>query len=78
MRTLNKVVHITLLFWLMKIVATTLGGTLGDFIALTNSKKEGLNLGTLPASIVSILLMSTLIFISHRNLKIKHPRLNEL
>lgn len=35
MKTLNKVAKITLLFWLMKIVATTLGETLGDFIAQT-------------------------------------------
>src|ERR1043165_7793998 len=36
---LNKVARITLLFWLMKVVATTLGETLGDFISMT------LNLG---------------------------------
>jgi uncharacterized membrane-anchored protein len=36
---INKVAKITLLFWLMKIVATTLGETLGDFISMT------LNLG---------------------------------
>lgn len=36
---LNKVAEITLLFWLMKIIATTLGETLGDFISMT------LNLG---------------------------------
>ncbi|WP_249356469.1 hypothetical protein [Maribacter sp. ACAM166] len=35
MKTLNKVAQITLLFWLMKIVATTLGESLGDFIAQT-------------------------------------------
>ena len=35
MHTLNKVAQITLLFWMMKIVATTLGETLGDFIAQT-------------------------------------------
>ena len=28
----NKVAKITLIFWLMKIVATTLGETLGDFL----------------------------------------------
>ena len=38
---LNKVAKITLIFWLMKIVATTLGETLGDFISMT------LNLGYL-------------------------------
>ncbi len=36
---LSKVAKITLIFWLMKIVATTLGETLGDFISMT------LNLG---------------------------------
>lgn len=36
---LNKVAKITLLFWLMKIIATTLGETLGDLLAHT------LNLG---------------------------------
>lgn len=37
----NKVAQVTLLFWLLKIVATTLGETLGDYIAQT------LNLGYL-------------------------------
>jgi uncharacterized membrane-anchored protein len=32
---LNKVAKITLLFWLMKVIATTLGETLGDFISMT-------------------------------------------
>lgn len=31
----NKVASITLLFWLQKIVATTLGETLGDYISMT-------------------------------------------
>lgn len=38
-KIVNKVAKITLIFWLMKIVATTLGETLGDFISMT------LNLG---------------------------------
>lgn len=33
--SLNKVAEITLIFWLMKIVATTLGETLGDFLSMT-------------------------------------------
>lgn len=37
--TLNKIAKITFLFWLMKIVATTLGETFGDYISQT------LNLG---------------------------------
>ncbi|MCW2119728.1 hypothetical protein [Flavobacterium sp. 7A] len=39
MEKLNKVAQVTLLFWVMKIVSTTLGETLGDFISMT------LNLG---------------------------------
>jgi uncharacterized membrane-anchored protein len=32
---MNKVAQISILFWLMKIVATTLGETLGDFLSMT-------------------------------------------
>ena len=32
---MNKVAKITLLFWLMKIIATTLGETLGDYFSMT-------------------------------------------
>jgi len=39
MERLNKVAQLSLLFWIMKIIATTLGETLGDYIAQT------LNLG---------------------------------
>jgi uncharacterized membrane-anchored protein len=35
MERINKVAQITVLFWLMKIIATTLGETLGDYIAQT-------------------------------------------
>ncbi len=35
MPPLNKVAKITLIFWIMKIVSTTLGETLGDFISMT-------------------------------------------
>ncbi|WP_316931610.1 hypothetical protein [Flavimarina sp. Hel_I_48] len=41
MKALNKVAEITLLFWVMKIIATTLGETFGDFLSMT------LNLGYL-------------------------------
>lgn len=34
-QNLNKVAKITLLFWIMKIIATTLGETLGDMLAHT-------------------------------------------
>lgn len=49
MEKLNKVAQITLLFWLMKIVATTLGETLGDYLSIT------LNLGYLTGIIITLL-----------------------
>ncbi|AYZ12124.1 hypothetical protein EGY05_09390 [Chryseobacterium arthrosphaerae] len=48
MRTANKVAAVTILFWLMKIVATTLGETLGDFISMT------LNLGYVVGILVTL------------------------
>jgi len=50
MEQLNKVAEITLIFWIMKIIATTLGETLGDFLSMT------LNLGYLSG------LLMTLVF----------------
>lgn len=41
----NKVAEITLLFWLMKIVATTLGETLGDYLSMTLALGYLLSLG---------------------------------
>lgn len=37
--SVNKIAEVTLFFWIMKIIATTLGETAGDFISQT------LNLG---------------------------------
>lgn len=45
--SVNKVAEITLLFWLMKIVATTLGETLGDHLSMT------LNLGYLTGIMIT-------------------------
>lgn len=45
---INKVAQITLLFWLMKIVATTLGETLGDYLSMT------LNLGYFTGIIITL------------------------
>jgi uncharacterized membrane-anchored protein len=56
MENLNKVPKITLIFWLMKIVATTLGETLGDFISMT------LNLGYLIALMVTLLFFLIVLF----------------
>ncbi len=57
MKHLNKVAEITLLFWLMKIVATTLGETFGDFISMT------LNLGYLAALGITLALFLVILFI---------------
>lgn len=52
----NKVAKITLIFWLMKIVATTLGETLGDFISMT------LNLGYAKSLGISLLFFALVLF----------------
>ena len=54
--TLNKVACITLLFWLMKIVATTLGETLGDYISMT------LNLGYLAGISITLAFFLLILF----------------
>ena len=48
MSKLNKVAEITLIFWLMKIIATTLGETLGDYLSMT------LNLGYLTGIVITL------------------------
>lgn len=61
--SLNKIAKITLLFWLMKIVATTLGETLGDFIAQT------LNLGYLVGIGITLLFFLLTLFLQLRSKK---------
>ncbi|HRX28558.1 MAG TPA: hypothetical protein P5235_04185 [Saprospiraceae bacterium] len=53
----NKVAQITLLFWLMKIVATTLGETLGDFISMTLNLGYARSLGITAAVFLIVLLI---------------------
>lgn len=53
---MNKVAKITLIFWLMKIVATTLGETLGDFISMT------LNLGYTVGIIITLAFFLVVLF----------------
>ncbi|HCN51448.1 MAG TPA: hypothetical protein DIT10_20575 [Chryseobacterium sp.] len=57
MRTANKVAAVTLLFWLMKIVATTLGETLGDFISMT------LNLGYVVGILVTLVFFVIILLV---------------
>ncbi|MCX7729552.1 MAG: hypothetical protein N2203_08790, partial [Bacteroidia bacterium] len=59
----TKINHIVL-FWIAFIFTRPFGATFGDF--LTNPLSEGgLDLGTLPSSLVSITIMTILIFVSH-------------
>lgn len=56
-KNINKIAEITLLFWLMKIVATTLGETLGDFISMT------LNLGYSTGIAITLIFFIVLLYI---------------
>jgi uncharacterized membrane-anchored protein len=53
--TANKVAQITLAFWVMKILATTLGETAGDFISMTLNLGYYVGLGVTFALLVVIL-----------------------
>ncbi len=52
----NKIATITMLFWLMKIVATTLGETFGDYLSMT------LNLGYTTGILVTAVLFGLLLY----------------
>lgn len=54
-----------LLFWLAFVFTRPFGATFGDFLTKPLSK-GGLDLGTLPASLVAVVVLSILVFISHR------------
>ncbi len=57
MKNLNKVAEITLLFWLMKIIATTLGETLGDFLSMTLNLGYAIGIGITTAFFLTVLLV---------------------
>ncbi|MDP2059708.1 MAG: hypothetical protein Q8J97_08210, partial [Flavobacteriaceae bacterium] len=63
----TKINHI-ILFWIAFIFTRPFGATFGDLLTKPTAK-GGLDLGTLNASIVSIVLMTILIIISHRKMK---------
>lgn len=67
---LTKINHI-LLFWIAFVFTRPFGATFGDFLTKPISK-GGLDLGTLNSSLVSIIVMIVLIFISHKKLNLKH------
>jgi uncharacterized membrane-anchored protein len=60
----SKINHV-LLFWIAFIFTRPFGATFGDFLTKPLSK-GGLQLGTLPSSLISIFIMAILIFISHK------------
>jgi uncharacterized membrane-anchored protein len=57
MKALNKVAEITLLFWIMKVIATTLGETMGDFLSMT------LNLGYLTGIGITLAFFIVVLFV---------------
>lgn len=58
----NKIAQITLIFWLMKIVATTLGETLGDYISMTMNL--GYARGLLITLVFFLIALSTQLYMS--------------
>ncbi|SDY02127.1 COG4705 family protein [Flavobacterium degerlachei] len=62
----TKINHI-ILFWIAFIFTRPFGATFGDFLTKPIAK-GGLDLGTLSASVVSLIIMSLLIILSHRNI----------
>lgn len=66
---LTKINHI-ILFWIAFIFTRPFGATFGDFLTKPLDK-GGLHLGTLNASLVSVGIMAILIFIAHRQHKLK-------
>lgn len=60
-KTINKIAEISLLFWIMKIVATTLGETLGDFISMT------LNLGYFTGIVITLIFFVSLLYFQLKN-----------
>jgi uncharacterized membrane-anchored protein len=55
--TLNKVAKITLWFWIMKVVATTLGEMLGDFFSMTLDLGYIISLGITVAFFLIVLII---------------------
>ena len=58
---LNKVAKITVYFWIMKVVATTLGEMLGDFFSMT------LNLGYIISLAVTVAFLFSGVYNSNES-----------
>ncbi len=55
--TLNKVARITVYFWIMKVLATTLGEILGDFFSMTLNLGYIVSLGITVAFLAAVLVV---------------------
>ena len=64
--TVNKVAKITLLFWVMKVLATTLGETAGDLLSMT------LDIGYLKSLLITLLGFIILLFIQLKLKRYNH------
>ena len=65
---LTKINHIVL-FWIAFIFTRPFGATFGDFLTKPLDK-GGLHLGTLNSSIISVVVMTVLLFIANRQHKL--------
>lgn len=63
MKNLNKVAEITLYFWIMKILATTLGETLGDLLSMT------MKMGYTVSLIITTVFFLVVLFLQLKALK---------
>jgi uncharacterized membrane-anchored protein len=57
MNQINKIAEITILFWIMKIIATTLGETLGDYLSMTLNLGYDVSLAITALVFIAVLLM---------------------
>jgi uncharacterized membrane-anchored protein len=69
---LSKINHV-ILFWIAFIFTRPFGATFGDFLT-KHITEGGLDLGTLNSSIVSIIIMTILIYVSYKKL---NPKQND-
>ncbi len=61
----TKINHV-ILFWIAFIFTRPFGATFGDLLTKTTAQ-GGLDLGTVPATLVSVTILGALVFYSHKN-----------
>lgn len=67
--SMNKIAEVTVAFWIMKIIATTLGETTGDFIAQTLNLGYVAGLGITGAMLAAILFFQVRVNAFHPALR---------